>query len=141
MGLPEEIYAAVDSYETSQEIWLHVQQMMQGSEIGVQEKKVKLFNEWERFTSTDEESIESYYHHLSNSIDKGGVQPERLAQVIDTPYSIDLNTPYQSVKSLTIDQPGYSVYNQQDTPYWVLNIAFPVNLSQICRISLLDTRL
>nr|GFC56428.1 hypothetical protein [Tanacetum cinerariifolium] len=26
------------------------------------EKKAKLFNEWEKFTSTDGESIESYYH-------------------------------------------------------------------------------
>nr|GFA35780.1 hypothetical protein [Tanacetum cinerariifolium] len=29
------------------------------------EKKVKLFNEWERFNSIDGESIESYYHHFS----------------------------------------------------------------------------
>nr|GEX23391.1 hypothetical protein [Tanacetum cinerariifolium] len=49
-GLPEDIYAAVDSYETAQEIWLRVQQMMKGSDIGIQEKKAKLFNEWERFT-------------------------------------------------------------------------------------------
>ncbi|GJS28620.1 hypothetical protein Tco_0489240 [Tanacetum coccineum] len=49
MGLPEDIYVAVDSCETAQEIWLRVQQMMKGSEIGVQEKKAKLFNEWERF--------------------------------------------------------------------------------------------
>ncbi|GKA01003.1 hypothetical protein Tco_1101421 [Tanacetum coccineum] len=33
MGLPEDIYAAVDSCETAQEIWLHVQQMMNGSDI------------------------------------------------------------------------------------------------------------
>ncbi|GJX89028.1 hypothetical protein Tco_0341042 [Tanacetum coccineum] len=38
LGLPEDIYAAVDSCETAQEIW---------------------------FTSTDEESIESYYHRFS----------------------------------------------------------------------------
>nr|GEX81982.1 hypothetical protein [Tanacetum cinerariifolium] len=38
LGLPEDIYAA--------------------------EKKAKLFNEWERFTSNDGESIESYYHHF-----------------------------------------------------------------------------
>nr|GEW93430.1 hypothetical protein [Tanacetum cinerariifolium] len=38
--------------------------MMKGSDIGIQEKKAKLFNEWERFTSTDEESIESYYHRF-----------------------------------------------------------------------------
>nr|GEZ47355.1 hypothetical protein [Tanacetum cinerariifolium] len=40
-GLPEDIYAAVDSCETAQEIWLRVQQMMKGSDIGIQEKKAK----------------------------------------------------------------------------------------------------
>nr|GFC65465.1 hypothetical protein [Tanacetum cinerariifolium] len=38
--------------------------MMKGSGIGIQEKKAKLFNEWERFTSNEGESIESYYHHF-----------------------------------------------------------------------------
>ncbi|GJV76569.1 hypothetical protein Tco_1508153 [Tanacetum coccineum] len=65
LGLPEDIYADVDSCATAQEIWLHVQQMMKGSDIGIQEKKAKLFNEWEMFTSTDGESIESYYHRFS----------------------------------------------------------------------------
>ncbi|GJY09006.1 putative ribonuclease H-like domain-containing protein, partial [Tanacetum coccineum] len=37
-------------------------QIMKGSDIGIQEKKAKLYNEWKRFTSTDGESIESYYH-------------------------------------------------------------------------------
>nr|GEW21381.1 hypothetical protein [Tanacetum cinerariifolium] len=41
LGLPEDIYAAVDSCETAQEIWLRVQQMMKGSDIGLQEKKAK----------------------------------------------------------------------------------------------------
>ncbi|GJZ97945.1 retrovirus-related pol polyprotein from transposon TNT 1-94 [Tanacetum coccineum] len=54
LGLPEDIYAAVDSCETAQEIWLRVQQTMKGSDIGIQEKKAKLFNEWEMFTSTDD---------------------------------------------------------------------------------------
>nr|GFA56989.1 hypothetical protein [Tanacetum cinerariifolium] len=64
LGLPEDIYAAVDSCETAQKIWLRVQLMMIGSDIGIQEKKAKLFNERERFTSTEGESIESYYHHF-----------------------------------------------------------------------------
>nr|GEV43628.1 hypothetical protein [Tanacetum cinerariifolium] len=38
--------------------------MMKGSDIEEQEKKAKLFNEYEKFTSTDVESIESYYHHF-----------------------------------------------------------------------------
>nr|GFD22205.1 ribonuclease H-like domain-containing protein [Tanacetum cinerariifolium] len=45
LGLPEDIYAAVDSCETAHQIWLRVQQMMKGSDIGIQEKKAKLFNE------------------------------------------------------------------------------------------------
>nr|GFA27273.1 ribonuclease H-like domain-containing protein [Tanacetum cinerariifolium] len=64
LGLLEDIYAAVDRCETAHEIWLRVQQMMKGSDIGIQEKKAKLFNAWKRFTSNDGESIESYYHRF-----------------------------------------------------------------------------
>ncbi|GJV55159.1 hypothetical protein Tco_1456164 [Tanacetum coccineum] len=65
MGLPEDIYAAIDSYDTAKEIWLCVEQMMKGYDIGGQEKKAKLFNEWDKFNSTDGESIESYYHRFT----------------------------------------------------------------------------
>nr|GEZ78469.1 zinc finger BED domain-containing protein RICESLEEPER 2-like [Tanacetum cinerariifolium] len=47
LGLPEDVYAAVDSCEIAKEIWEHVRQMMKGSDIREQEKKAKLFNEWE----------------------------------------------------------------------------------------------
>ncbi|GKC41723.1 hypothetical protein Tco_1059445 [Tanacetum coccineum] len=82
LGLPEDIYAAVDSVKLLQEIWLRVQQMMKGSDIGIQEKKAKLFNEWERFTSTDGESIESYYHRFSklmNDFKRNKHFPEKIA--------------------------------------------------------------
>nr|GEW05025.1 hypothetical protein [Tanacetum cinerariifolium] len=42
LGLPEDIYAAVDSCETAQEIGLRFQQMIKGSDIEIQEKKAKL---------------------------------------------------------------------------------------------------
>nr|GFB55808.1 hypothetical protein [Tanacetum cinerariifolium] len=38
LGLPKDIYAAVDSCETALEIWLRVQQMIKGSDIGIQKK-------------------------------------------------------------------------------------------------------
>nr|GEW82581.1 hypothetical protein [Tanacetum cinerariifolium] len=82
LGLPEDIYAAVDSCETALEIWLRVQQMMKSSGIGIQEKKEKLFNEWEMFTSTDKESIESYYHRflkLMNDLKWNKHFPEKIA--------------------------------------------------------------
>nr|GEX17588.1 hypothetical protein [Tanacetum cinerariifolium] len=82
LGLPEDIYAAVDSCETAQEIWLRVQQMIKGYGIGIQEKKAKLFNEWERFTSNEGESIESYYHRflkLMNDLKRNKHFPEKIA--------------------------------------------------------------
>ncbi|GKD87673.1 hypothetical protein Tco_1358827, partial [Tanacetum coccineum] len=82
LGLSEDIYATVNSYEIAQEIWLRVQQMMKGSDIGIQQKKAKLFNELERFTSTDGESIESYYHHFSklmNDFKRNKHFPEKIA--------------------------------------------------------------
>nr|GEZ23225.1 hypothetical protein [Tanacetum cinerariifolium] len=82
LGLPEDIYAAVDSCETAQKIWLRVQQMMKGSDIGIQEKKAKLFNEWKRFISNERESIEYYYHRflkLMNDLKKNKHFPEKIA--------------------------------------------------------------
>nr|GEZ05019.1 hypothetical protein [Tanacetum cinerariifolium] len=56
LGLPEDIYAA--------------------------EKKAKLLNEWERFTSNEGESIESYYHRflkLMNDLKRNKHFPEKIA--------------------------------------------------------------
>nr|GEV22474.1 hypothetical protein [Tanacetum cinerariifolium] len=55
--------------------------MMKGSDIEEQEKKAKLFNEWEKFTSTDGELIESYYHHfmqLMNDLKRNKHFPENI---------------------------------------------------------------
>nr|GFC55204.1 hypothetical protein [Tanacetum cinerariifolium] len=56
--------------------------MMNGSDIGIQEKKAKLFNEWERFTYNERESIESYYHRflkLMNDLKRNKHFPEKIA--------------------------------------------------------------
>ncbi|GKE21034.1 hypothetical protein Tco_1432546 [Tanacetum coccineum] len=116
LSLPGDIYAAVDSCETGQAIWLRVQQMMKGSNIRIQEKKAKLFNEWERFTSTNGESIKSYYHR------KRGFHPKRLVVVHNPNYTNDQNLlvstkplpstvqPVQSGKQDVISDPICSTY-------------------------------
>ncbi|GKA81353.1 hypothetical protein Tco_0788045 [Tanacetum coccineum] len=82
LGLPEDIYAVVDSCETAQEIWLRVQQMMKGSEIGIQEKKAKLFNENKHFP----EKIASNLKFLNN------LQPEWSRHVTIVHQTKDLHT-------------------------------------------------
>ncbi|GJV53337.1 hypothetical protein Tco_1449078 [Tanacetum coccineum] len=59
-----------------------IQTILIGSDIGLQEKKAKLFNEWENFASTDGELIESYYHHFSklmNDFKRNKHFPEKIA--------------------------------------------------------------
>nr|GEV79162.1 hypothetical protein [Tanacetum cinerariifolium] len=59
-----------------------IQTILLGSDIEIQEKKAKLFNEWERFTSNEGESIESYYHHflkLMNDLKRNKHFPEKIA--------------------------------------------------------------
>ncbi|GKA09120.1 hypothetical protein Tco_0688451 [Tanacetum coccineum] len=54
-------------------------------DIGIQEKKAKLFNEWEMFTSTDGELIESYYHRFSklmNDFKRNKHFPKKIASNI-----------------------------------------------------------
>nr|GEV91754.1 retrovirus-related Pol polyprotein from transposon TNT 1-94 [Tanacetum cinerariifolium] len=75
-------YKNQESCETAQEIWLRVQQMMKGADIGIQEKKAKLFNEWEMFTSNEGESIKYYYHRflkLMNDLKRNKHFPEKIA--------------------------------------------------------------
>nr|GEV15687.1 hypothetical protein [Tanacetum cinerariifolium] len=82
LGLSKDVYAVVDSCETAKEIWERVRQMMKGSDIGKQDKKAKLFNEYEKFASTDGESIESYYHHFMqrmNDLKRNKHFPENIA--------------------------------------------------------------
>nr|GEX48674.1 hypothetical protein [Tanacetum cinerariifolium] len=59
-----------------------IQTILLSSDIGIQEKKAKLFNEWERFTSTDGESIEYYYHRflkVMNDFKRNKHFPEKIA--------------------------------------------------------------
>nr|GFB76556.1 hypothetical protein [Tanacetum cinerariifolium] len=116
LGLPEDIYAVVDSCETAQEICLRVQQMMKGSDIGIQEKNAKLFNEWERFTSNEGESSESYYHRflkLMNDLKTNKHFPEKIA------------TPHQDQSSFNQNYLQQPIPNPEDItdPTTAMNMA------------------
>nr|GEX74647.1 hypothetical protein [Tanacetum cinerariifolium] len=77
-----------------------VNQMMKGSDIRIQEKKAKLFNEWERFTSNEGELIESYYHRflkLMNDLKRNKHFPEKIASNL------------KFLNNLQIAQPGMNM--------------------------------
>ncbi|GJW94639.1 hypothetical protein Tco_0174311 [Tanacetum coccineum] len=55
--------------------------MMKESYIGAQEKKDKLFNEWEKFNSTEGESIESYYHRFAKLMNDFSINKHFLEKI------------------------------------------------------------
>nr|GEY53675.1 integrase, catalytic region, zinc finger, CCHC-type, peptidase aspartic, catalytic [Tanacetum cinerariifolium] len=66
LGLPEDIYAVVDSCETAQEIWLRVQKMMKDFDIGIQEKKTK---------QMQMVGVQNFKNHvIQNAVQNPGVQ-------------------------------------------------------------------
>nr|GFB83318.1 hypothetical protein [Tanacetum cinerariifolium] len=85
LGLPKDIYAAVDSCETAQEMWLKVQQMMKGSDIEIQEKKAKLFNEWESFQAklfnTNQQQSEDFINPRNRQIAQPGMNMGQDSQM------------------------------------------------------------
>nr|GEU70355.1 hypothetical protein [Tanacetum cinerariifolium] len=114
LGLPEDIYAAVDSCKTAQEIWLRVQQMMKGYGIGIQEKKAKFFNEWERFTSIDYSQLYGFLKY--NQIEVNELRAKRPARAHD-PLALmtNSNNPYNYLV-FHQDQPSPVTYMQQPPP-------------------------
>ena len=65
LGLPEEVYATVDSEESAHAVWERVKRLMYGTDIGKQEMETQLLKQLRKFTSIPGESIEAYYHRFN----------------------------------------------------------------------------
>ncbi|GKA46533.1 hypothetical protein Tco_0739416 [Tanacetum coccineum] len=143
LGLPKDIYAAVDSCKTAQEIWLRVQQMMKGSDIGIQEKKAKLFNEWESqhvtiVHQTKDLHIVDYtqlYDFLKYNQKKvNELRAERLAKAQD-PLALmaNFNNPF----NYTVLQPGPIIIKtfiqQPSTQQQLINPQSSFTLKTTCK--------
>nr|GEV15184.1 retrotransposon Gag domain, retroviral aspartyl protease [Tanacetum cinerariifolium] len=60
-GIGDDIYSTVDACQTAQEMWEAIERLQQGESLNIQDVKINLFWEFRKFTSHDEESMESYY--------------------------------------------------------------------------------
>nr|GEZ93194.1 hypothetical protein [Tanacetum cinerariifolium] len=60
-GIDNDIYSTVDACPNAYEMWKSIERLKQGESINVQDLETNLFWEFEKFTSLDGESLESYY--------------------------------------------------------------------------------
>nr|GEW18079.1 hypothetical protein [Tanacetum cinerariifolium] len=60
-GVDNDIYSTVDACPNACEMWKVIERLKQGESINVQDLETNLYWEFEKFTSQDGESLESYY--------------------------------------------------------------------------------
>nr|GEV44960.1 hypothetical protein [Tanacetum cinerariifolium] len=116
LGLPEDIYAAIDSYETAQEIWLRVQQMMKGSDIEIQQKNDKN-KHFPGKIASNLKFLNNLQPKWSRHKEVDELKAERLAKTQD-PLALmaNSNNPY-AFAAPHQDQPSYNQnYMQQQMP-------------------------
>nr|GEW11056.1 hypothetical protein [Tanacetum cinerariifolium] len=103
LGLPKDSYAAVDRYETTQEIWLRVQQIMKGSDIGIQEK------------NANENGVDMTQDHLA------------LMANSNNPYAFP--APHQDQSSFNQNYLQQPILNPEDItdPTTAMNMALALN--------------
>ncbi|GJX49890.1 hypothetical protein Tco_0276735 [Tanacetum coccineum] len=67
-GLPQDIYNLVNHHKEAKDIWDRVKLLIEGSEISLQERESKLYDEFDTFTSQPREIIHSYYLRFAQPI-------------------------------------------------------------------------
>nr|GEU63059.1 hypothetical protein [Tanacetum cinerariifolium] len=60
-GIGDEIYSTVDACQIAQEMCEAIERLQQGEFLNIQDVKTNSFGEFEKFTSYDGETMESYY--------------------------------------------------------------------------------
>ncbi|GJR05071.1 hypothetical protein Tco_0528055 [Tanacetum coccineum] len=101
-GLPPDVYSLVNHCKVANDIWDKVKLLMQGTELSYQERECKLYNEFDKFTSSKGESLYEYY--LS------------FTQLINDMYTIGMTMQYEDPLALVANyqtQSNSSLYPQQ----------------------------
>nr|GEZ49060.1 hypothetical protein [Tanacetum cinerariifolium] len=82
-GIGDDIYSTVDACQTTHKIWEAMERLQQGESLNIQDVKTNLFWEFEKFTSHDGESMESYYtrfYKLMNEIIRNNLTVTTMQQ-------------------------------------------------------------
>ncbi|GJZ59673.1 hypothetical protein Tco_0615489 [Tanacetum coccineum] len=97
LGLPVDIYTLVNHHKTAKEIWDRVKKLMEGTELTLQERESKLYDDFDRFMSEKGEPIHSYYLRYSHGYGiNTGKGKATGTGVINTARDVKANPPRDS---------------------------------------------
>nr|GEZ31768.1 hypothetical protein [Tanacetum cinerariifolium] len=79
-GLPPEVYALVSTHKVAKELWEIIQMLMQGTSLTKQERKCKLYDEFDKFAYKKGESLRNFYLRFSLLLNDMNIHNMKLEQ-------------------------------------------------------------
>nr|GEW15595.1 hypothetical protein [Tanacetum cinerariifolium] len=70
-GLLPEVYALASTHKVAKELWERFQMLMQGMSLTKQERKCKLYDEFDKFAYRKGESLRDFYLRFSLLLNRG----------------------------------------------------------------------
>ncbi|GJT77353.1 integrase, catalytic region, zinc finger, CCHC-type containing protein [Tanacetum coccineum] len=92
-GIGDEIYSTVDACNTVHEMWEAIERLQQGESLNIKDVKTNLFWEFRKFTSHDEETVESYYTRIVKEVNE--LRAERIAKTANPLALVATAQPHQ----------------------------------------------
>nr|GEY58825.1 hypothetical protein [Tanacetum cinerariifolium] len=104
--IDNDIYSTVDACSNACEMWKTIKRLKQGESINVQDLETNLFWEFRKFTSLDEESLESYYsrfYKLMNELTRNKCKVTN--HQVNVQFLLQLQPEWQRFVTLKIYKP------------------------------------
>ncbi|GKE11341.1 integrase, catalytic region, zinc finger, CCHC-type containing protein, partial [Tanacetum coccineum] len=101
-GIPNDIYNLVDACKTAYQMWERIKRLMYGSEKTEQQIHSRLVDEFDKFVSTEGESLSFVYERLTtlvNVIDRNQIRPQKIT--INTKFLSSLQPEWSKYVTMT----------------------------------------
>ncbi|KAJ9545300.1 hypothetical protein OSB04_025007 [Centaurea solstitialis] len=85
VALPDDMYARVDSLTSARDVWLEIEQQMQGGDAALESQKESALNAYEGFRARENESLTESYQRLNSF-----VNDLRRLRVEKTKYEVNV---------------------------------------------------
>ncbi|KAJ9535248.1 hypothetical protein OSB04_un001660 [Centaurea solstitialis] len=98
MALPNDMYARVDSLTNARDVWLEIEQQMQGGDSAVESQKESALNAYEGFKARENESLIESYQRLNafvNDLRQLGVEKSKYE--VNVKFLKNLNQEWQNM--------------------------------------------
>ncbi|KAJ9535116.1 hypothetical protein OSB04_un001807, partial [Centaurea solstitialis] len=120
MALPNDMYARVDSLTNARDVWLEIEQQMQGGDTALESQKESALNAYEGFKARDNESLTESYQRLNafvNDLRRLGVEKTKYEVNVKflknlTPEWQNLAINIQLSRNLGHDGPARGIYHR-----------------------------